>query len=106
MSCKECERLRRKLSPKEDPDYTASYRLVEPVEFIREKCCVKRNGVQMVVVAPKSLFKQAFGYEGNNRELMLLGRSLRALGWEHTKRGGFQFFSMTLEEFNDGYSAQ
>lgn len=102
MSCQECDRLRAKLSPLEDPDFTAEYRLVEPVEWLRGQELVYDKAEAVGATLP-DIFFMAFSRYGNNSEITKLGRTLLALGWSRTKRNGILYYVMGKEEFEHVY---
>jgi len=99
MSCKQCELYRRKLSPLEDRDFTAKYKAKEPRGWLNKQQAKRGNKLYIQFNLP-DLWKATFKADAPNRvALARLGRSLDALGWERTKRGGNLFFRMTVEEF-------
>jgi len=104
MSCKECERLRRKLSPNEDPDFTANYLLVEPLDWLKEQTATRKNGrTKIVMVKAREVYEQAFEEEPTYTQTAIMARTLRALGWEFSKRGGDDVYTMDYKEFVNEY---
>mgnify|MGYP003424468189 FL=1 len=103
MSCQECARLRAKLSPLEDPSFTADYLLVEPVEWLREQVGRRQNGVPIMIVHAADLFREAFGHDPDHQDVMMMGRTLKAMGWEQSKHRGITKYIMTKEEFDAIY---
>jgi len=102
MDCPQCVKLRKKLSPLEDPAFTADFLLVQPVAWMRENISVRKNStVKVVNISAAECFEEAFGYPADHHDSMMMGRTLRALGWEMTKQGGFVRYMMDLEEFNE-----
>jgi hypothetical protein len=101
MSCPKCDYYRRKLSPLEDPAFTADFLLVQPVAWMRENQAVRKNSTQKLVsISASECFAEAFGYEPDHHDVMQMGRTLRALGWESTKQGGYTRYVKELEEFD------
>ena len=101
MSCPQCVKLRKKLSPLEDPSFTADFLLVQPVAWMRENQAVRKNStVKTVNISAAECFEEAFGYEADHHDAMQMGRTLRALGWEMTKQNGYVRYVMDLEEFD------
>ena len=100
MTCKNCERLQRKLSPLEDKAVTADYLAKEPLEWLGTKSGLRNGRVHIMVQLPE-LYKQTYGCKGSGRALMVLGRTLVALGWERSKRSGLLYFCMEQDEFTD-----
>lgn len=103
MSCPNCERLKKKLSPLEDKEFTERYKGLEDRKWMREHLSV-RNGEPCVMLSLVPLFEHTFEVTPNNYELTMLGRTLVALGFERTYRGGHLFFAMSLEEFDRDYT--
>lgn len=101
MSCKECERLRSKLSPFEDKHFTADYLLVEPLEWLSTLPEVSYNGRPAVAVQLSDLWCEVYDTPPNTADLTRLGRTLVALGWSRTKRQGDLYFVMNKGEFDD-----
>lgn len=106
MSCKECERLRSKLSPFEDKHFTADYLLVEPLEWLSTLPEVSYNGRPAVAVQLSDLWDQFNDAPANTADLTRLGRTLVALGWSRTKRQGDLYFVMEKGEFDDYRTAR
>lgn len=99
--CKECARLRAKLSPLEDPTFTADFLLVAPIAWMRENIAIRKNSTTKTVnISAAECFEAAFGYEADHHDSMMMGRTLRALGWEFTKQNGYIRYVMDLEEFD------
>lgn len=90
----EVKRLRAKLSPLEDREFT---RQLVP---LMNKALVEdfRKGPKYIV-RPQELYENLFGVQGTTRELSILGRSLQALGWVRSAMRGNLVFTMTVEEF-------
>jgi hypothetical protein len=103
MECQECARLRAKLSPLEDPSFTADYLLVEPVEWLREQRGSRQNGTPLIIVHAAELFQEAFGHKPDHQDTMMMGRTLKAMGWEQSKHRGITKYIMTKEEFDATY---
>ncbi len=103
-TCKECARLRKKLSPLEDAAFTAEFVAREPtlLEFYVQKTTL-RDGALSYIVTLRPLWLAAFGTDPTPLELTKLGRTLAALGWERTKRNGLQFFCLPVKEFDEVY---
>lgn len=104
MSCQECARLRAKLSPLEDPSFTADYILVEPVGWLKEQTGRRQNGTPIMIVHAAELFKAAFGHDPDHHDVMMMGRTLKAMGWEQSKHRGITKYIMEKEEFDDLYT--
>lgn len=98
MSCQECARLRRKISPLEDADFTANYRLVEPVAWYATQGKGDKISIRL-----NDAWSQAFGTRANPHELTVLGRTLEALGWNRTYSNGLLRFTMGKQEYLDVY---
>lgn len=102
MECPNCIKLRRKLSPLEDQDFTADFLLMQPVAWMREHTAFRKNStVQIVSISAAECYEQAFGIAPNINGSMKMGRTLRALGWEPTKQNGLTRYVMDLEEFDN-----
>jgi len=91
MSCKECARLRKALSPLEDPEFTAWYLAHEPTQWLGRQR-VLRKGVPHLRVSLPALWAESFGGDAGPLGLTKLGRTLQALGWSRTKIDGRLFF--------------
>lgn len=109
MTCKECERLRKKLSPLEDPEFTAAYLHAQPVEWLRNECPrMSYGGEEHISVSLPELWEKINPTDAppSGSDLAKLGRTLQALGWVRTKRSGSLYFVMTPEEFADVHPAR
>jgi hypothetical protein len=103
MSCPKCEYYRKKLSPHEDPDFTADYLLVEPREYLRSCVAFRKNSTdKILLVSAGDVFLEAFGEYPDVADVTKMGRTLKALGWEATKRDGYTLYALPLEEFENG----
>jgi len=101
MTCPKCEYYRKKLSPHEDADFTADYLLVEPREFISGCVAFRKNSTnKILLVAAYDVFLHAFGFHPDVADVTKMGRTLKALGWEATKRNGFTLYALPIEEFD------
>jgi len=100
MSCQECVRLRAKLSPLEDAQFTADYLLVEPVSWIKEHVGRRRTNEPVYLIEPDQLYMKAFGERGSPNDLAVLGRTLKALGWESSRRHGYVVYLIPKEEYD------
>jgi len=101
--CKECKRLRNKLSPLEDKSFTEAYQRVEPVEYYRASLH-SRNGSPYVVIRLCDAWAAAFPKTPYTvLDLTKLGRTFDALGWERTKRNGITHFALKYDEFLEMY---
>jgi hypothetical protein len=80
MTCKQCEVLRKALSPMEDSEFTAQF------------LAAARVGYDQQVRSLRDVWASAFETPPNVFDLTKLGRTLDALGWRRTKRNGFLFF--------------
>ena len=104
MKCESCERLRRKLSPLEDQEFTAAYLHVEPKEWILNECeRINYGGEPHIAISLPELWNKINPTEAppSTFDLAKLGRTLQALGWIRTKRRGELFFVMTPKEYSD-----
>lgn len=99
----EVERLRRKLSPNEDPDFTANFLAVLP--HVREWLRLQTTHQGKLRVNAAEVFEEAFGYRPSVVEARKMGYTLRALGWELTRWNGLTRFTMSIEEFDDVHNA-
>ena len=102
--CQECKRLRNKLSPLEDHSFTADLLLVFPVEWVKEHVGRRRTNEEVYVIEPAELYYTAFGERGSPNDLAVLGRSLKALGWEATRRRGYITYLIPKAEFDEQYT--
>jgi hypothetical protein len=102
MSCPKCEYYRKKLSPHEDADFTADYLLVEPREYLRSCIAFRKNSTDKILLVHASeVFYAAFNFHPDVADVTKMGRTLKALGWEATKRDGYTMYALPLEEFED-----
>ena len=101
-NCKGCARLRKKLSPMEDADFTKEYQIKEPVKFYRASV-TKVKGEACILFKASDCFEARFGRPGNLYELTVLGRTLKGLGFERTNHAGWPLFKMPLAEAVDVY---
>jgi len=93
-------KLRRKLSPLEDKDFTD--------EVVMRMAGLDLNdhersfrGKQYIVIYPAEMFKLLFGRVGNSFEVTKLGRSLQALCWERSALHGDLCFVMEVDEYRE-----
>lgn len=83
--CEECARLRSRLAPLEDADFTADYILVEPVEWI----VLQENMKNMIIVRASELLEVAFGPGVYTKsDVARMGRTLQSMGWLRTAKNG------------------
>jgi len=102
VSCPKCAHYRRKLSPHEDVDFTADYLLVEPRAWLLKQVTFRKGSADPVLlVAASDVYYEAFGVPPDVSNVAKLGRTLKALGWEATKRDGYTMYAMSVEEFED-----
>lgn len=103
MKCENCERLRKKLSPLEDPEFTAAYLHAQPTEWLRNECPrINYGGEEHIAVSLTELWDRINPTDAppSSFDLAKLGRTLLALGWVRTKRTGELYFVMTPKEFD------
>jgi len=100
MACKNCEKLRKKLSPLEDREFTTKFLAQQPLSWMQKQIRTRR-GAPVISLKLPSAWHATFGTEGNNHELTVLGRSLQALGWERRVQDGANFFQLSLAEFGE-----
>jgi len=101
MSKRLVERLRKKLSPLEDSEFTDKIkpRLGEAdfSPFVRSF-----KGVECVVLSPREAHRLLLdNADPDLHELTLMGRSLQALLWERSYLKGILVFTKTLQEIED-----
>lgn len=95
---KENERLRKKLSPLEDPAFTE--RLALKLASVSLRGQVREiRGQDHVVVVPKDLFRALFNAEPDQKDLTNMARSLQAMCWERYAHNGMRMFIMPLTEY-------
>jgi len=96
MSCPNCEKLQRLLSPLEDKVFTTRYQLNEPRDWIvRQR--VLRMDIVHVRVSLVELWRMTFpNIPHTPLDLTKLGRTLQALGWSRTKVDGRLYFVKPL----------
>lgn len=91
-------RLRQKLSPLEDKEFTAKLAVaLGKVDLSQYKRGFR--GQDHVVVKPGELFFQAFGVEPNLRDVTNMGRSLQAMCWERSAKAGQILYVMPWTEY-------
>lgn len=97
---KENARLRRKLSPLEDPVFTEKLKAalsgIDLNQFQRSF-----RGGPHIILRPNELWLMAFKTQPSNREMTVMGRSLQALGWERSALHGQRIFVMRQEEYDE-----
>ena len=102
--CMECERLRKLVSPNTDFEFHDLFVGVEPIEFYTDPANWGMNNKRVsVVVRPSAVFEHAFGRKPTYPDVTKVSNSLQFLGWRRTKRNGFTFFCMPIEQFNQQY---
>lgn len=98
------DRLRHKLSPLEDKEYTAKILpLMQAADFKPYER--KYKNTMCVVMSPSEVWNLLFpGTEYNMHDLTVLGRSLQALLWERSYLRGSLIFTKPLSEVDsDGF---
>lgn len=98
---KEVARLRGKLSPLEDKEFTAElkeYFAMPSVFMALQRLSHLVRGRDCISARPGDIWAVIFGTEGNTREIAKLGRSLQALGWERGAKRGNLIFTIPVEE--------
>lgn len=103
MECNECVRLRRLLSPLEDPDFTANFLLVLPEEWMYDHVG-RFNGEPAIVVDIDELYFEAFGEPHTTDTIKKLAHSLKALGWHKTFRRGVPYWVISVHDFENSYA--
>lgn len=100
----EVARLRAKLSPLEDKEFTkrvvaalakpnVRHDLANFGAMIRGRLCISGK--------PGDLWVTLFGTPSNVRDIAKLGRSLQALGWERGAKRGDTIFTIPVEELEN-----
>jgi hypothetical protein len=93
-------RLRRKLSPLEDPVFTEELRAklsgIDLNQFQRSF-----RGGPHIILKPNEVWVMAFNTTPSNRDITVMGRSLQAMGWERSALHGQRIFVMKQEEYNE-----
>ena len=102
MACKNCERLRAKLSPMENKAFTEKFKLVEPIAYYKS-CTTQRRGEDAYSVKLSEVYRRAFRKPADNHQLTELGRTLQAIGWERMSKLGATYFVLTAKEFGEIY---
>lgn len=99
---KEVARLRSKLSPLEDKEFTAQVTERLALNLTKVKLVAGLNakvrGRDCVSGGLADLWAAIFSCEGNMREHTKLGRSLQAMGWERGAKRGNLVFTIPVEE--------
>lgn len=99
------ERLRHKISPLEDKDFTQQ-EVLPRLKAADLKGFERRyKGQKCIVLTPSDAWGLLFPEkEGNLHEFTVLGRSLQALLWERSYLRGMLVFTKTLQEVEtDGF---
>lgn len=98
---REVERLRTKLSPLENKEFTAKVKAAMD-KFDLSEFRQQYRGSPYLVGRPGELWGALMDGEPNSRDITLLGRSLQALGWERSAHQGNIVFRIPLEEYESG----
>lgn len=93
----EVERLRAKLSPLEDKEFTPIVKQ-SMVDVDWGPYRSKSKNVSHVVIRPSDLWGLLFENEPHTQDIAKLGRSLQAMGWVRSARGGNLVFMIPTEE--------
>lgn len=97
----ENKRLRHKLSPLEDTEFTKELALKMAVIDLTENFSREFRKAPHVVITPREL-ADLCGYEATIPTLTKIGRSLQAMCWERSALHGNLVFVMPLREYEDG----
>lgn len=108
MTCDNCskleehiDKLKRKLSPLEDPKLTAQLSLkLASIDLMPYKRDTRRG--PYIVVTPALISELVFGDpQPTSRQASAIGRSLQAMLWERSSRSGVLVYLMPLEEYKE-----
>lgn len=98
---KEVARLRSKLAPHEDKEFTEKLiDAMKGVDLLPFRKDMKFRGPH-IVIKPAELWALVFATEPNIREIATIGRSLQALCWERSAYNGGRVFIKPLKEYED-----
>ena len=96
----EVERLRSKLSPLEDKEFTKKLAiLLAGKDLLKFKRKFRRG--TYIVVAPRDI-AEICGLPCEMHVLTNIGRSLQAMCWERSAKNGTLLFVMPIEEYEGG----
>lgn len=93
-------RLRRKLSPLEDTDFTAKLAVRMGALNLSDRVRKFRRG-KYVVITPREV-AELCGLSTDMPTLTNIGRSLQAMCWERSALNGNLVFVMSVEEYQNG----
>ena len=94
----EIRRLRKKISPLEDPNFTAVLALKLGRVDLRGRV-QKIRGKDHVVVFPRALYEELFNEIPGQHEVQQMTRSLLAMCWERYVKQGVRMMVMPLDEY-------
>ena len=99
----EIARLRTKISPLEDKEFTRV--LAERMAKVDwTKYRQKFRGGEHIVITPRQVGEECFGAAPNMPMATNIGRSLQALLWERSARCGVLIFVKTIEEYEHDHA--
>jgi hypothetical protein len=96
----EVDRLRRKLSPLEDKEFTKKLALLLAGKNLLKFKKKFRRGTY-IVVTPRDI-ADLCGLPADMPVLTNIGRSLQAMCWERSAKNGSLVFVMPIEEYESG----
>lgn len=108
MTCDNCaklqetiDKLKRKLSPLEDPKLTAELSLkLAKIDLMPYKKTMRRG--TYIVVTPALISELVFGDpQPTSRQASAIGRSLQAMLWERSALSGDLVYVMPIEEYKE-----
>lgn len=107
MTCDNCakmqetiDKLKRKLSPLEDPKLTAELSLkLAKIDLMPYKKTMRRG--TYIVVTPALISELVYGRHPTSREASAIGRSLQAMLWERSALSGDLVFVMPVDEYKE-----
>lgn len=107
MTCDNCakmqetiDKLKRKLSPLEDPKLTAELSLkLASIDLMPYKKDLRRGAY--IVVTPALIHELVYGSTPTSRQASAIGRSLQAMLWERSALSGDLVFVMPIEEYEE-----